>query len=235
MTVVAAVPSPEGFALGADGRQFLTNPPRSTDCAQKIFPTPFVNGTGFAFACAGATAFGFASGNCMDFTGITQRVMSELPDDAYLDCPEDYFGRVARRIFCELPPDVGLGGQPEADVLFTGYLNGKPLWAHIRFPHDKAGFLPPIVKSLTCSPIGFKVLAGSNAILDDMLASQRIFQPSNLSDAAEMVRLYAQTCVDSNKTVPDCKNFGGHVHVASITPDGFSWEIAPLNERGQLP
>jgi hypothetical protein len=146
MTLIASVWSPEGFAIAADGLQVSTNPLQRNERAQKIFSTAFGNHTGFAFGWAGAVDFQFASGRCLDFKEITQRVMSELPDDAYLDSPEDYFDRVALRIFCELPADVDISGFPDAEVIFVGYLAGRPLSVEISFSLAASTFVPPCRK-----------------------------------------------------------------------------------------
>jgi len=229
MTLIAEVWSPEGFAVAADGRQLIPNPPQSIDHAQKIFASRFANRTVFAFAWAGAVSFGFGSGRRVDFGEIAQSVMDLLPEDAYLDEPEAYFDRIARRIFCELPTDVGLSGQPEADVIFAGYLDGRPLEAEIKFPHDETSFLPPIIGKLQSSSGQFNVFAGSDIVATDMHTSGLIFQPTNLSEAVEMVSRYAQTCVDNNQVISECRNFGGHVHIATVTPERFAWVIAPLD------
>ena len=220
MTVIAAARSPEGFAIAADGLQIINSAPRSLEHAQKIFATPFANLTGFAFAWAGATSFGFESGKHADFRKITEGVMEEVLEDAFEDEPEAYFNMVARRIFCELPADVRLSRQPEADVLFAGFLTGRPLWAEINFPHDETNFLPPSLTKLQCSPRQFNVFVGSDIVAAQMHVSS--LQPKNLSEAAQMVRRYAQTCVDNNQSISDCKSFGGHVHVATVTLEGFS-------------
>lgn len=228
MTAIAAAWSPEGFAVAADGRQIIESPQQVIDDAQKIFATPFADRTGFAFAWFGAVSFLLNSGRRVDFGETTQCVMDELPEDAYWDEPEAYFGGIARRIFCELPTDVGLSSRPDASVIFVGYLNGRPLCAEIKFPHDDTAFLPPILTKLEFPPSYINVFAGSPTVATDMRRSGLLSQPSDLSEAAEMVRRYAQTCVDNSRVIPDCNNLGGHVHVATVTPEGFSWVIAPL-------
>lgn len=228
MTLIATAWVPEGFVIVADGFSVLsTFPLRTSERAQKIFPTTFANGTGFAFAWWGAIRFVFESGIRLDFVEITQQVLEQLPDYAYVESPEDYFEIIARTIFCELPSNVGLSDQFQSDVVFVGYLSGVPLRAEINFPHHETGFLRPVVKELKRPPECFKVVAGSETVAREMRASGLISQPGCLSEAIDMVRLYAQTCVDKKEVIPDCRNFGGHVHVASVMRNGFRWEVAP--------
>jgi hypothetical protein len=87
--------------------------------------------------------------------------------------------------------------------------NGRPLEAEIKFPHDETAFLPPILRKLQRSPGHFNVFAGSDIVATYMRTSGLIFQPTNLSEAAEMVSRYAQTCVDNNQVISECRNFGG--------------------------
>jgi hypothetical protein len=223
MTLIAAVWCPDGFAIAADGLQLWANPPRKTEHAEKIFFTLFENNTGFAFAWAGATAFRFSSGHSFDFADITMRAVTELPSYANSECPESYFHRVARKIFLETPSEVGISGIPEADVIFVGYLNSVPVWAEIHFPHSDTEFLSPTVRKVECYPRYFNVFAGSETVLRQMQESGTLSQPLYLSEAVQMVNIYGQTCVANNTTIADCSNLGGHVHVATISKDGFAW------------
>ena len=62
-----------------------------------------------------------------------------------------------------------------------------------------------------------------------MKASGKLFQPIDLPEAINAVHAYAKTCVESQASVPDCKNFRGTVHVATVTKGGFNWIIKPKN------
>jgi hypothetical protein len=70
----------------------------------------------------------------------------------------------------------------------------------------------------------FLLLSGSAILFE------RFDRPENttLTLAAKSVREYTQDCVDQSFTVPDCASFGGHIHVATVTRDGFSWVIPPI-------
>ena len=230
MTLIAVASAPDGFAISADGFSLLrTTPPLlTTQGAQKIFSTQFKNRTGFAFAWWGMTGFIIPkTGKRFDFWKRTLEVMAELPEDAYLDTPEDYFGRIERKIYSSLPSVKKMPESYTSDVTFAGFLNGIPLQVEISFPHNSDGFQPPERTRLATSPNCFRVVAGSETVAKEMRATRQIRDPRTLSDSVEMARSYAQTCIDKNKLVDDCKNFSGHVHVATVTPEGFLWVVEP--------
>jgi hypothetical protein len=229
MTLIATVWSPEGFAIAADGREVSTDPEKQPGDVQKIFYTSFANETVFAWAWVGYVGVSFVSGRRYDLREITQRVMAELPDDAYLDNPEDYFRRIAVRIFYELPTDIDLPHRTDDEIIFVGYLAGKPLWAEIVFQPREGGFVPPVVIEPKIEPRNFNAFAGSKTVCKQMKESGKLSQPLNLSEAVTAVHEYANTCVESQWSVPDCREFGGTVHVATVTKDGFVWIIEPKN------
>jgi len=235
MTLIATVWSPEGFGISADGREVSTDPEKQPEDVQKIFYTSFANETGFAWAWVGGVRVDFVSGRRYDLKEITQRVMAELPEDAYLDDPDSYFNRIANRIFYELPTDVSLPHRTDDEVIFVGYLAGKPLWAEIIFQHREGGFFPPIVIEPKIKPRHFHAFAGSPTMCEKMEASGKLFQPTNLPEAITAVHEYAKTCVESQASVPDCREFGGTVHVATVTKNGFAWVIEPAKGRALPP
>ncbi len=120
MTLIATVWSPQGFAIAADGFEFRHDSKEPTGDVQKIFSTAFANETGFAWAWNGSITGEFESGLRFDLKEITERVMAELPDDAYMDEPEEYFNRIAMRIYYELPTDVDLSKHPDSEIIFVG-------------------------------------------------------------------------------------------------------------------
>lgn len=227
MTLISAVWSPQGFAISADGREVSTNLEKPPEDVQKIFYTSFANETGFAWAWVGYVEVEFVSGRSYDLKEITRRVMAELPDNAYLDEPESYFERIANRIFYELPTDIDVSHGTDDEVIFVGYLAGKPLWAEIVFQHREGGFLPPIVIEPKISPRNFYAFSGSKTICKRMKESGKLSQPLDLSEAVTAVHEYAKTCVESQASVPDCREFGGTVHIATVTNNGFTWIIEP--------
>lgn len=229
MTLIATVWSPEGFAIAADGWEFRrTSSQTEIGDVQKIFYTQFANETGFAWAWYGATGFESA-GRRFDFKEITESVMSDLPDDAYLDNPENYFARIARKIYIELPNGLSLSDHPDAEVIFVGYLAGKPLWVEISFSHTETTFLPPTIKEPEPSPRYFHTFCGSHTVCDQMQRGGKLTQPLYLSECISSVQTYAETCIQSRGTITDCQNFGGTVHIATVTKEGFTWIKEPKN------
>jgi hypothetical protein len=230
MTLIATVWSPEGFAIAADGFEMYTDSGKSNEDVQKIFSTPFVNETGFAWAWVGHVGVEFVSGRRCDLKEITQRVMEGLPANAYLESPEDYFQRISLQIFYELPTDVDLSRLPAVDnvVIFVGYLAGKPLWREIVFP-QKGEFFPPTVVEPKHSLRDFYPFAGSPTIDRQINNDGILRQPLDLLEAVSSVRAYAEMCVGSREKVKDCQNFGGTIHIATVTEKGFDWIIEPKN------
>jgi hypothetical protein len=58
--------------------------------------------------------------------------------------------------------------------------------------------------------------------------------PESLQEAAELVQKYVQSCVDNRTKYADYSTFGGRVHVATITPDGFNWVVPPSDLNNNL-
>jgi integrase len=115
-----------------------------------------------------------------------------LQDDVFVDEPEAYFNRVARRIFCELPTDVGLSGQPEADAFFEGrradeplFLapgrltkSGKRLGGGVRLEPDNfvKGALKPVLKELGLDGGAHAFRHGNATLLDSLHAPMAVRQ-----------------------------------------------------------
>lgn len=230
MTLIAAVWSPEGFAIAADGFQVETNQPPIYN-AQKIFHTPFHNGTGFAYACAGTCRIGFQSGRYFDFFEAVQRVTNDLAFTSFPDDPADYFNEIGRILFEELAYSLADPKVSESKLLFVGYGNGVPIWAELIFSNTGTRFYPHNLALLQKTPRQFMVFAGSTMVYGDMQIAGKLSQPMCLQEAIDMVKEYAMTCVENNTTIEDCTNLGGDVHVASVTKEGFSWVIEPIIDR----
>ena len=128
----------------------------------------------------------------------------------------------------ELPADVGIGDHSDAEVLFVGYLNAIPLWASLTFGHGDTNFLPPILEVSDPEPRGLKVFSGSKTVFENMQRDGLIDKAVYLREAINLVRLYAHTCIKNNRTIPDCKNLGGRIHIARVTRRGCSWVEPPL-------
>jgi hypothetical protein len=67
----------------------------------------------------------------------------------------------------------------------------------------------------------------------EMYVSGKLKPPYYLKEAIDMVQEYAEMCIASNASIPDCKNLKGHIHVASIEKGGFTWVIEPIRGNEQ--
>jgi hypothetical protein len=227
MTLIASVWSPEGFAISADGLQVETGKPPKYE-AQKIFQSSFRNGTGFALACSGTCQIGFGPDRSFDFIERAQWAIDELAAEPFPSEAADYFNEIGQRLFSELAYSISDPEISESRLLFVGYGNGITLWAEIVFSNTGTRFYPPVLARVTRKPRQFIVFAGSTTVYGDMQVAGKLFQPLSLQEAIDMVREYAQTCVESSKSVEDCSNLGGHIHVATVTKDGFKWIVPPI-------
>ena len=233
MTLIATVWSPEGFAIAADGFQVAPDG-SETYTAQKIFHTPFNNGTGFAYACSGTCGWMFQSGDYFDFIDATRRATDDLAKAPFPNDPADYFREIGERLFQDLAyPTDGSTSNPDlfgTKLIFVGYANRQALWAELTFDYVGSRFSRPQLIGPNYSPMDFRVIAGSPTVQGQMEADG-LFKPSYfLSAAIAAVRAYAEKCV-GNKSVPDCVNLRGHIHIATVTPAGFEWDTKPSGLR----
>lgn len=230
MTLIATAWSPDGCALSADGRDYLKiGTEYVVGDVQKIFPTPFAHETGFAWAWCGSVAGEFECGKRFDLKEITARVMEDLSEDAHLYDPNDYFYKIARSIYCEMPSGIDLSTHTEAEVIFVGYLAGKPLRVEIKFKPEVSEYAPPVIVEPQYDPRGFYEFCGSPTIREQMRSEGQLKPAYNLSEAIQSVETYADTCVAGRGNVDDCKHFGETVHIATITKEGFTWIKEPKN------
>ena len=111
-----------------------------------------------------------------------------------------------------------------AKAIFVGYIGQNPIQVIGEFRHQDG--------MAKCSSLCFydSVVDGLFLLSGSPILIEQYDGPENttLEIAAENVRKYTQDCVDHRCTIPDCAAFGGHVHVATVTTDGFSWVIPPI-------
>ena len=219
----------------ADGFQYQANLPDKFD-AQKIFHTPFRDNTGFSYACIGECRLFFESGEQFDFLEATQRITDDLARTPFPNDHLDYFNEIGRRLFRELAFSEGKErsasplsrGFAASRLVFVGYGNGAPIWTELVFSNTGTRFAPP--DGVLNYPLrAFMVFAGSNTVAGNMEVSGELSQPLSIQEASSMVHKYAQTCIENNKSIPDCSSFAGHIHVGTITKEGFAWKIEPKN------
>jgi len=234
MTVIVSVFTPEGFVIAADGRRISADSNETvTDEAQKIY---FADHPQFCFAYgwAHATTFDTACGGRFDFDNQTQEIVTDLSKTRFQSA--DHFIRcLITAIYKNLVLCVGgnrLFPQDHvsgllAKAIFVGYFNGKPTEGQVGFRHEHGYLLRPEYGFFAEGPHDLAILSGSEIIADRMDG----VDPKTLVEAANRTEVYVRQCISGCGTVSDCVGFGGHVHMASVTPDGHKWIIPPVGNN----
>jgi len=237
MTVIVSSYLPgKGFMLAADGLRSdgATREPISTT-TQKIHFGDHPDFK-FAYAWTGGVRFSTMCGCDFDFAERTGSLIKDMREIAYSSA-HAFILDVAWLLYVELgfrlpglrlfpptnPPDL------LAACLFAGYFRGKPFEAEIFYRHD-GGILQPYeirrIESFDGGPSSFYRFSGSQTVFESLISSA----PEFMSEAIEMAIKYIQKCEDGCGVIPDCKGFGGHIHAASVNPDGQpSWIIEPVS------
>lgn len=235
MTAIASAYAPGGFSIGADGLRRDASGQVVTWNAQKLFPIHHKDFVG-AYAWTGATSMFYADREPFHFIDESERAGQDM---AAISIPSiaDYVGRLADAVHTRLlihndgdriPNLRELANEDNVvSGLFLGYVSGEPFRAQVVFGHRNDDVLPPKLTEIVKAPANFGIFSGSNSVWLDMKPTAT--QPESLSDAVACVRSYLRACVDNRDHYADCVKFGGHVHLASVTPDGFSWIDPPIS------
>jgi len=159
-------------------------------------------------------------------------VTDDLAVKPFPNEPADYFSAIGKRLFQELAYSLSDPDVSETHLLLLDMAT-EHRFGRTHFSNTGTHFYPPELIRMTYSPRQFMVFAGSTIVYGDMQIAGKLSQPTCLQEAVNMVHEYAKTCVESNASVEDCSSLGGHVHVASIKKDGFSWVVERLNIRSK--
>jgi len=233
-TAIVSVYTSEGFVIGADGlrRDALTGSIVS-DKARKIFFAQ-ANKTALSYAWAGATNLCGPDGTTL-FNFLEESVaVAKAFASGHAGSLVDYVQRFVRTVYERLLVANGgeeFGGDlqflPKGDeltrVLFVGYFDGAPYRMESAILHEQhklAGlrFSEPII-----APVDFKVFSGSATMLR-RFGPRLNDAPNTLLEATVLTRDYIQSCKDNQGTDLECRDIGGHIHIASVTPiEGFKW------------
>jgi hypothetical protein len=139
--------------------------------------------------------------------------------------------------------DGRLEDPPEAELAFIGYFKGKPCWIAIKFlPRpNPTGSLYEVVQTRLYPWYGW--VNGSDVLRrlisagDPRLAQyfpqgyELPHDGSSMQEAIAFAKSYVDACCSplARALDPECEKIGGHVHIATVTPDkGFQWVIPPL-------
>jgi hypothetical protein len=239
-TAIVSVYTHEGFIVGADGMR-RDHTRRELDLqARKIF---FIEREDevLAYAWAGAThildsqnepAFSFLA--TADEVGRSLKVA-----DGFAEYVRAFSAEVTKRL-SEAKASDKIAGYPAvrtkygkskmASVLLVGYFRGRPCRAQIVFSHMNQVLLVPTVRELHDGqvPIDFNIFSGSVKTYNEVEPTH--FKPRSLQEAQALIRSYIQACIDNQAKFDDCKDIGGHIHIASVTPRKIEWIIPPMHE-----
>jgi hypothetical protein len=220
VTAIAFVHTPDGFVIGADGRQIdsVTNTIQS-DTAQKIFLLEFET-VRVAYAWTGTTRIEAVDQTCIyDLRESTNRLL-QAADLLGRTSWADFIARFCDGLRATLPSCIEAAPRDVAKIALIGFFNGVPCKAiiKIRYPHTLLVF---DLQIQTPAQYQKQVFTGT----ERLYAPYKLQQPHNASEAVRFVRDYILDCIESDEA--DCNKIGGHLHIAAITSEGFSWVISP--------
>lgn len=251
LTAIFTIYTPQGWVIAADGLGMLSDGSNPDNDVQKIFQ---IEGRSLAYTLCGSTKL-FYQENLIDFGSEIANAVKALAcrnlcdSSLYLEriCSPlrksllraKKQGLVMRGI--EVPPEPG---QTIFWVFLIGYFDGKPTLAHCRIFHRNqklAGI------SADADPVkaGWSRRHGPNKVWeiredphDRTFETYKIALPTpgeiTLVQGIESARNHIQVCYDpkAREIAPEtCKTIGGHMHVATITPEtGFEWVEPPKSQ-----
>ncbi len=230
MTAIVCSYVTEGFVIGADGlRQDFYD--TITDHAQKIFPVEQSNLT-IAYAWAGSTRLEYADRAHFDFIEETVPAMARLRTGISAEqFARELASGLVERVNAhngDTPiPMIGRRANEIVRGLFVGYWNNDPFRTEVSFLQEN-GVVVADVDTIQLKFPDFRVFSGSQIVLDET----DVDRCTSLNRCVDTVREYIQQCA-ANTIDPYCKSIGGHIHIATITPEKFS--LCPLNKYKKPP
>jgi hypothetical protein len=238
MTAIAAMLTPYGFIIGADGlRKDTFDNSVVADAAQKIFPIESGNVT-LAFAWAGATTLAFPSGRIFDLIGATRQFFSQpemLAGKSFADIVLLFreFLRMAFIAYAEPLPQAFFNTSI-GRVLFLSYFDGQPCQAEVSVECGGNGRLQPKVVAVNCpANPQYIVFSGSQKMYAQFAGNSGISMPNTREAAIALIRDYIQLCIDNRSTDPECVGIGGKIHVGILNSEKFDWVEAPLQAQNR--
>ncbi|MFL6352037.1 MAG: hypothetical protein ACJ74Z_09330 [Bryobacteraceae bacterium] len=252
MTVIISTFTPEGFVIGADGRQVgAQDKCILSEHRQKIFPIESPNGP-LAYAISGTIDLA-----THDRTGIALNMADEVKkatESLARKRTSSLFGYAVR--LCRPIQDalknarqsgrihdypsheraVSERGKTITRVLIDGYRGQEPCRVSIRFFHEEQRLHEPEILVPPLNP-GSHRIYGSDVIVnllwkseDPRFAKYRgpsiLAKDMTLKNAIKRSADYIGACCDPEAVGADdyCYFMGGHIHIATITPaEGFQW------------
>lgn len=222
VTAIVAVHTPDGYVIGADGRQIDSKTKTiESDTAQKIFA--FESETvRLAYAWTGTTQVYATDQTCLyDLARVTKKVLPAVELFGRSSWA-DFIFRFCEGLRAELPACIENSPNEIAKVILVGFFKGVPCLAEIKIAYINFLFQPEIQIH---APDGYKkrIFTGAKSACS---SRYQLCKPQNNMEAIRFVKEYLQDCIESAET--DCQAIGGHIHIGVVTPIGFSWIIPPL-------
>lgn len=244
MTAYAITFSRFGFAVAADGRQPWGNTATRDDfiarsesyAAQKIFGFKTKNYS-FAYLVRGAIA-------------NRERTFDlSLELERYLNLHLGNVGPYAliQQAAIHLEQYIQFAMErhtvpvfPTTFIDFVGYIRQKEFWIKLQYhPHTELDCL--FLMSVQDILPGMFFWTGSQVVWDMIAQDKPPFasfcngfnRNKTLDGALGYAEGYVRACCskEARQFDPECEIFGGHIHTATIIPDGgFHWAIPPLRD-----
>ncbi len=230
MTAIACAYSPAGFAIAADGRR--TNAATCevlTDCAQKIhlFSNHRVQ---IAYAFKGATISHKPSHPALDLTACAADILQGEDIWSFRSAADFAIG-FGNMLCCDLVGYNGSLALPDSclgtSLMIAGYVDREPVYATLGLLSEDR-----ILNKLNelATPINtLKVFSGSRIVLEALEEEESWKRPQTVADAYKLVTSYVQTCIKHADDLSECKGMGGHLHGATVCPEGAKWGDRPLD------
>jgi hypothetical protein len=216
MTAIASIYTPEGFVIGADGRQ-LTYEMDSieSDSATKIFGFAAENVRG-AYAWTGSIRLTWGA-SVFDFKNHSSEIVNELESETS-DSLKEYVVRFCLLIYEHLKSWIENSGAkfPVVDnpemvrVRFVGFANGLPDMKSAYYPLNNGIWTAPGLGQVE-PPIGkLNIFGGNEKVFLEMDEKGLIHACSTLAEGKALVAGYIQACalVDG----PTINTIGGHIY-----------------------
>jgi hypothetical protein len=248
MTVICWTHTPEGFAIGADGRRLQADGTLVTESAQKVFLFQLCEDVALAYAWTGNVRLDFGA-KYFDFIEASKRVLEVMRSERYGCCnsgtavlaeqastdPAKYLEEFACRLFQELHaflggdvlyrPNVGLPIPAQfAKVLLIGYYHGQRFDAELSLSHSNGILDDPYLDGPDACDGGLMVFTGSADVFSKWPPPSSL---DALDKGVEAVRAYIRHCIDEPNSSGGLSKFGGHIHIAKVLPRAVDWVEEP--------
>jgi hypothetical protein len=225
MTAIAAVLTPEGYILSADGRQ--AQGASINDETVKIFHSSTRN-SAVAWGCYGAVEHSFTVSDSFDLA-VTSLAASKQIATCDFSSLEEYAMKMADCIhyvlsfyYLKYSSITDFSEDCFPGLVFVGYVNGKAEQVKVEIRHRDRRWLEPSLPAFPVHPSGLAI--GFGPQVTDYPKAGELHLPKTLDEGKRLTEGYIQLCIDAlGKDGP----IGGRIHSALVTPKGFEWVTKP--------